>query len=156
MLVKGDWARSLTCCLGSVTRWAKKNHLFHYILLLKINIFSSSTISTNFNISRSRINKTHKTKLNLQKKIRRRRGMNGEESFVEDCSEYVEIDPSGRYGRVWFFWTQNVLSLFVSILILFLFVFGMDSTMKYLAKVLRRQCNLIHLHSLSFLTSQLF
>ncbi|KAH0891794.1 hypothetical protein HID58_054223 [Brassica napus] len=25
--------------------------------------------------------------------------MNGEESFVEDCSEYVEIDPSGRYGR---------------------------------------------------------
>ncbi|ESQ47620.1 hypothetical protein EUTSA_v10020315mg [Eutrema salsugineum] len=25
--------------------------------------------------------------------------MNGEESFVEDCSEFVEIDPSGRYGR---------------------------------------------------------
>ncbi|CAN7011734.1 unnamed protein product [Brassica rapa subsp. trilocularis] len=25
--------------------------------------------------------------------------MNVEESFVEDCSEYVEIDPSGRYGR---------------------------------------------------------
>ncbi|KAJ4897606.1 Serine/threonine-protein kinase WNK2 [Raphanus sativus] len=25
--------------------------------------------------------------------------MNGEESFVEDCSEFVELDPSGRYGR---------------------------------------------------------
>ncbi|KAF8114665.1 hypothetical protein N665_0034s0006 [Sinapis alba] len=25
--------------------------------------------------------------------------MNGEESFVEDCSEFVEVDPSGRYGR---------------------------------------------------------
>jgi WNK lysine deficient protein kinase len=25
--------------------------------------------------------------------------MNGEESFVEDCSVFVEIDPSGRYGR---------------------------------------------------------
>uniref|UniRef100_A0A1J3FKS6 non-specific serine/threonine protein kinase n=1 Tax=Noccaea caerulescens TaxID=107243 RepID=A0A1J3FKS6_NOCCA len=25
--------------------------------------------------------------------------MNGEESFVEDCFEFVEIDPSGRYGR---------------------------------------------------------
>ncbi|BAB01779.1 MAP kinase [Arabidopsis thaliana] len=30
---------------------------------------------------------------------RRRRVMNGEESFVEDCSVFVEIDPSGRYGR---------------------------------------------------------
>ncbi|CAG7876680.1 hypothetical protein BRARA_E02005 [Brassica rapa] len=25
--------------------------------------------------------------------------MNGEESFVEDCSEFIEVDPSGRYGR---------------------------------------------------------
>ncbi|KAL0742896.1 hypothetical protein Bca4012_084409 [Brassica carinata] len=25
--------------------------------------------------------------------------MNGEESFFEDCSEFVEVDPSGRYGR---------------------------------------------------------
>jgi len=36
--------------------------------------------------------------------------MNGEESFVEDCSVFVEIDPSGRYGRVMFLLNQKILT----------------------------------------------
>ncbi|XP_020886694.1 serine/threonine-protein kinase WNK2 isoform X2 [Arabidopsis lyrata subsp. lyrata] len=93
VLVKCDWVRSLTSCLMIivVTRWAlkEKNTCFLiYSPSFEHLIFSSSTISTN------------SKHLSLSRNCRRRRRvMNGEESFVEDCSVFVEIDPSGRYGR---------------------------------------------------------
>lgn len=77
--------------------------------------------------------------------------MNGEESFVEDCSVFAEIDPSGRYGRVMFLLQSKILTFRIPKRgFLILVSCCLCSTMKYLAKELQRQCNRIHLLSLSF------
>lgn len=77
--------------------------------------------------------------------------MTGVTSPESDCSEFVEVDPTGRYGRVDTLIFFNRLSCFLCFVLQFLFfnlavhvltskfvVFG--STTKFSAKELQRQC----------------
>lgn len=79
--------------------------------------------------------------------------MNGVTAPEQDYSEFVEVDPTGRYGRV--SCCSHFLSLFFSPLCSFVFIqnFGscfltssllkfaaFCSTMKFLAKELQKQC----------------
>lgn len=69
---------------------------------------------------------------------------------ADDYSEFVEVDPTGRYGRVLKLLSQ-FLSLWLSLFFLasdlgsdswvpfFFWLFGC-STMKYLERELQRQC----------------
>lgn len=62
--------------------------------------------------------------------------MDGLSDLEPDCSEFVEIDPTGRYGRVWF-----SLSLFLSLLLFLILRFVLVcSTMKFWEKGLQKQC----------------
>lgn len=111
VLEKGDWVRSLTCCLCYVTWWALKGKTTCFLIFFFKNlIFSSSIISTKIPTSLAHYKQPRKNKIkNCRRRRRRRRDMNGEESFVEDCYGFVEIDPSGRYGRVWIIHTNKDL-----------------------------------------------
>ena len=65
--------------------------------------------------------------------------MNCVTELEPDYSEFVEVDPTGRYGRVIFLFFLALLLCFLHFL---LTVFGLlfCSTMKFLAKELPRQC----------------
>lgn len=63
--------------------------------------------------------------------------MNGLKPIEPDYSEFVEVDPTGRYGRVCMIciWLISFLFWYVN-----LFTSFFCSTMKSLGKVLQRQC----------------
>lgn len=80
--------------------------------------------------------------------------MNNLVSYLEpDYSEFVEVDPTGRYGRVSFSLSINQISLsFISIFVVDFNVIIVCSIMKFWVKELQRLCKLItSLLSFSFL-----
>lgn len=76
--------------------------------------------------------------------------MNGVTAPEQDYSEFVEVDPTGRYGRVsscshflsLFFMPSSLFCVHTEIWVLFFnFKFAaFCSTMKFLAKELQKQC----------------
>lgn len=76
--------------------------------------------------------------------------MNVAASFEAQNSEFIEVDPTGRYGRVYTYSTFYSSLFFPSLNfhhmhIFFVFLFCIldcmfNSTMKFLAKELPRQC----------------
>lgn len=66
--------------------------------------------------------------------------MNGVTHLEPDDSEFVEVDPTGRYGRVYSLSPHFLLSLLCLTFMMILHV--SCSTMKSLEKELQRQCML--------------
>ena len=144
VLWKGDWVRSLTGCLSAVSllggHLKKKPLVSSYSLFFykKINLFFFYHLQKLQHLSLKKepwmVKKASlKIALSLLKLI-----------LQEDMEEYDSSELNSSYfviiDLIWFLF----------------FILVLDSTRKYLARELRRQCNRIHLLSLSFFRTTFF